>query len=121
MPAIDVHRIECCSRPQPYLRQLERLRDDPPLLADQDPWPKRQRTRTQQRGSNEFPPIEGLIHVCASGQGRASLASRCRSGFSPISPPRKLAMSATTADFSSKYSTHLNILHAAGEVIDIGA
>jgi mannose-6-phosphate isomerase-like protein (cupin superfamily) len=30
-------------------------------------------------------------------------------------------MSAPTPDFSSKYSTHLNILHAAGEVIDIGA
>jgi mannose-6-phosphate isomerase-like protein (cupin superfamily) len=30
-------------------------------------------------------------------------------------------MSATTNDFSSRYSTHLNILHAAGEVIDVGA
>ena len=30
-------------------------------------------------------------------------------------------MSTTAADFSSKYSTHLNILHAAGEVIDVGA
>jgi mannose-6-phosphate isomerase-like protein (cupin superfamily) len=30
-------------------------------------------------------------------------------------------MSTTTADFASKYSTHLNILHAAGEVIDVNA
>ena len=30
-------------------------------------------------------------------------------------------MSTTTADFASKYSTHLNILHAAGEVIDVDA
>ena len=30
-------------------------------------------------------------------------------------------MSTTTADLASKYSTHLNILHAAGEVIDVNA
>jgi mannose-6-phosphate isomerase-like protein (cupin superfamily) len=30
-------------------------------------------------------------------------------------------MTTTTPDFSSTYSTHLNILHAAGEVIDVGA
>ena len=30
-------------------------------------------------------------------------------------------MSATTPHFSSRYSTHLNILHAAGEVIDVAA
>jgi mannose-6-phosphate isomerase-like protein (cupin superfamily) len=30
-------------------------------------------------------------------------------------------MSTTTADFASKYSTHLNILHSAGEVIDVNA
>jgi len=30
-------------------------------------------------------------------------------------------MATTTTDFSSKYSTHLNILHAAGEVIDVNA
>ena len=30
-------------------------------------------------------------------------------------------MSTTTADFASKYSTHLNILHAVGEVIDVNA
>jgi len=30
-------------------------------------------------------------------------------------------MSTTTAAFASKYSTHLNILHAAGEVIDVNA
>jgi mannose-6-phosphate isomerase-like protein (cupin superfamily) len=30
-------------------------------------------------------------------------------------------MSTTTADFASRYSTHLNILHAAGEVIDVSA
>jgi hypothetical protein len=63
MPAIDVHRIECRSRPQPDLRQLERLRDDPPLLADHDPWPIRQRPRAEQRCVNECPPIEGLSHV----------------------------------------------------------
>jgi len=28
-------------------------------------------------------------------------------------------MSTTPADFASKYSTHLNILHAAGELIDV--
>jgi mannose-6-phosphate isomerase-like protein (cupin superfamily) len=30
-------------------------------------------------------------------------------------------MSTTTTDYSSSYSTHLNILHTAGEVIDVGA
>jgi mannose-6-phosphate isomerase-like protein (cupin superfamily) len=30
-------------------------------------------------------------------------------------------MSSTTADFASRYSTHLNILHSAGEVIDVNA
>jgi len=30
-------------------------------------------------------------------------------------------MATTTTDFSTKYSTHLNILHAAGEVIDVNA
>jgi mannose-6-phosphate isomerase-like protein (cupin superfamily) len=30
-------------------------------------------------------------------------------------------MSTTTADFASRYSTHLNILHSAGEVIDVNA
>src|SRR6185295_14635181 len=30
-------------------------------------------------------------------------------------------MSTTPADFASKYSTHLNILHAAGELIDVNA
>ena len=30
-------------------------------------------------------------------------------------------MSTTTPDFAAKYSTHLNILHAAGEVIDVNA
>ena len=30
-------------------------------------------------------------------------------------------MSTPTPDFSSRYSTHLNILHAAGEVIDVNA
>jgi mannose-6-phosphate isomerase-like protein (cupin superfamily) len=30
-------------------------------------------------------------------------------------------MSTTTADFASKYSTHLNILHSAGELIDVNA
>ena len=30
-------------------------------------------------------------------------------------------MATTTPDFASRYSTHLNILHAAGEVIDVNA
>ena len=30
-------------------------------------------------------------------------------------------MASTTTDFSTKYSTHLNILHPAGEVIDVNA
>jgi mannose-6-phosphate isomerase-like protein (cupin superfamily) len=30
-------------------------------------------------------------------------------------------MSTTPADFASRYSTHLNILHSAGEVIDVNA
>ena len=30
-------------------------------------------------------------------------------------------MATTTTDFSTKYSTHLNILHPAGEVIDVNA
>jgi mannose-6-phosphate isomerase-like protein (cupin superfamily) len=30
-------------------------------------------------------------------------------------------MAASTTDFTTKYSTHLNILHAAGEVIDVNA
>ena len=30
-------------------------------------------------------------------------------------------MSTTPADFASKYSTHLNILHAVGQVIDVNA
>ena len=30
-------------------------------------------------------------------------------------------MSTTPADFASRYSTHLNILHAAGELIDVNA
>jgi mannose-6-phosphate isomerase-like protein (cupin superfamily) len=30
-------------------------------------------------------------------------------------------MSTTPADFAAKYSTHLNILHAVGQVIDVNA
>ena len=30
-------------------------------------------------------------------------------------------MSTTSSDFASRYSTHLNILHAAGDVIDVNA
>ena len=30
-------------------------------------------------------------------------------------------MSTTPADFASRYSTHLNILHAAGQLIDVNA
>jgi mannose-6-phosphate isomerase-like protein (cupin superfamily) len=30
-------------------------------------------------------------------------------------------MSTTPADFASRYSTHLNILHSAGELIDVNA
>ena len=30
-------------------------------------------------------------------------------------------MSTTPADFASRYSTHLNILHCAGELIDVNA
>src|ERR1041384_3464810 len=63
-----------------------------------------------------------------------SLASRLQAGRSSAScargirasvrqqapaPPRGPTMSTPTTDFASRYSTHLNILHAAGELIDV--
>jgi hypothetical protein len=63
MPAIDVHCIERGSRPQPDLRQLERLRNDSTLLAEHDSRPKRQRTRAEQRRMHETAAIDHVSHL----------------------------------------------------------
>src|SRR5678816_2878410 len=67
----SVHGIERRSRPQAYLRQLERTRKDPLslLLRKHYPRPIREGTRRQQRALEERSAIEGLSHGDVAGRG----------------------------------------------------